>query len=378
MQQATPTDDIDREAAAIKPPGRMRIVGWILGAISMVVLAPVLILFVAANGVTTSTLALGALLVAIGLMTMVRIPPRGSRRVALLTAAALCLVSVSIFVIARLCAVPPPQEFHFAENGRRNAPPPWPSRLVDERETVLTGLYFSDLLGLVKGPETEHLDQLLRNAYAASSPPWPNAVLIASSSDASRHLEHVPRGSTAVPCIVFLHGFGGQLTAYLRVLHQAFGDRFAIVAPFLDSTGAFWTPHGKAVVSALVTKHLPPEVDRSRVFLVGLSNGAVGATAILQDPDLSRHFRGFVLVSGIGEVAQPNAGANVLLMAGSDDARFPLHDIQSAAETLRGRVARVEMETFPADHFLWLSHAREMTTTMNHWLSSQLEEGQCP
>ena len=372
--QVAPTDEIEREMAAMKPVGRVRVVAWILGAISLVLLVPILILFVAANGVTTSTLALGALPLAIGLLTLVRLPPRGSRRVALLATAALCLVFVSTFVVARFFAQPPTREFHFVEDGHRDASPPWLSRLADERETVLTGLYFSDMVGLIKGPERDHLDRLLHVAYSASPRPWPNAVLIESSSDASRHLEHVPNGSTTVPCIVFLHGFGGQLTAYLRVLHQAFGDRFAIVAPFLDYTGAFGTPRGKAVVSALVTKHLPPEVDRARVFLIGLSNGAVGATAILQDPELSRQFRGFVLVSGIGEVAQPSARANVLVIAGTDDLRFPLRHIQSTAESLRGGGARVEIETFPADHFLWLSHAREMTTTIDGWLSPQLRE----
>ncbi|MDI1450686.1 hypothetical protein [Polyangium sp. 6x1] len=360
--------------SALKPVGRGRVVARILGGIALVLLAPVLILFVAANGVTIFTLALGALFVAMGLMTMIRPPPAGPRRVAWITATALCSMGVSTFIVARFVVAPPPQEFHFVEEGRRDASPPWLSRLVEERETVLAGLYFSDALGLIKGPERDHLDQLLRNAYAESPPPWPNAVLIESSSDASRHLEHVPKGSMAVPCFVFLHGFGGQLTAYVRVLHQAFGDRFVIVAPFLDSTGAFWTPRGKAVVSALVTKHLPPEVDRSRVFLVGLSNGAVGATAILQDPELSRQFRGFVLVSGIGEVAQPSAGANVLLIAGTKDTRFPLDHMQNTAESLRGSGARVEIETFPADHFLWLSHAREMTAVIDGWLSTQLRE----
>ncbi|CAN91349.1 MULTISPECIES: alpha/beta hydrolase family protein [Sorangium] len=374
MWQATPTDDIDREIAAMKPVGRGRVVARILGAIALVLLAAAQLLFVAANGVTASTLTLGALSVAICLTTMVRPPPDGARRVAWITTTALCLMGVSTFVVVRFRAVPPPQEFRFVDEGRRDASPPWLSRLADERETVLAGLYFSESLGFVKGRERDHLDQLLRNAYSESSRPWPNAVLVESSSHALRHLEHVPSSGTAVPCIVFLHGFGGQLTAYLRVLHQAFGDRFVIVAPFLDYTGAFWTPRGKSVVSALVTKHLPAEVDRARIFLIGLSNGAVGATAILQDPELAQQFRGFVLVSGIGEVVQPNLGANVLLIAGTKDTRFPLDDIQRTTETLRGSGVHVKIETFPADHFLWLSHAREMTTTIDGWLSPQLQE----
>lgn len=371
---ATVEEDLDREMAGIRPVGRGRVLARILGAIALVLLVPVLVLFVAANGVTGSSLALGALLAATGLVTMVRVPARGSRRVALLATATLCLLGVSTFVMARLCVAPPPQQLHFVEDGHRDVSPPWLSQLVDERETAMAGLYLSSTLGLIGGRERDHLEQLLTDAYPASYRPWPNAALIESSPGAARHLEHVPGTSRSVPCIVFLHGFGGQLTAYLQVLYRAFGDRFAIVAPFLDSTGAFWAPRGMDVVRETVLKNLPPEVDRTRVFLVGLSNGAIGATAVLQEPELSRQFRGFVLVSGIGEVGSPGRGRKVLLITGADDPRFPLDHIQRAAATLREGGAEVKMETFQADHFLWLSHAREMTSTIDDWLAAQLRE----
>lgn len=372
MRRSPPSDELDRDIAAIRPMGRARVAGRIIGGLALVLFVPLLVVFAAANGVTTSTLALAALVTAIGLTCFVRLPAAGRGRAAMLAVAALCATGILTFIGARLFAAPAHQSFRFVEDGRRDATPPWMSRLADERETVLTGLYFSNAVGLVEGREMDHLDDLLRSAYAAPWRPWPNAALIDSAPGAARHLEHVPAGMTQVPCIVFLHGFGGQLTAYLRVLHEAFGSRFAIVAPFLDYTGAFWTPRGKALVSDLVTAHLPPEVDRTRVFLVGLSNGAAGATAILQDPELSQRFRGFMLVSGFSEIARPSLRANVLLIAGTNDDRFPLQSIEGAAEQLRESGAHVKLEALPADHFLWLSHAREMTTTMDTWLSPQL------
>jgi predicted esterase len=177
----------------------------------------------------------------------------------------------------------------------------------------------------------------------------------------------VPDSAARSPCVVFLHGFGGQLTAYLKSLHEGLGERFIIAAPFLDSTGAFWAPRGKEAVRALVTRHLPDQVDRDRVLLVGLSNGAVGATAIMQDPELSTHFRGFVLVSGIGAASAPSVRANVLVIAGADDERFPLLSMQRGAEALRRRGAQVKVVTLPADHFLLLSHAKEMAAAIDQW-----------
>jgi hypothetical protein len=125
-----------------------------------------------------------------------------------------------------------------------------------------------------------------------------------------------------------------------------------IVAPFLDFTGAFWSERGKQAVRSLVTEHLPPAVDRERVFLVGLSNGAIGATAILQDPALARHFRGFILVSGSGQVRPSRLSADVLMIIGSEDERFPLAYNEGVAQALRESGAQVETSILSADHFV--------------------------
>jgi predicted esterase len=354
-------DDLEIEAMrarfnTFEPTG-----GRVLGVVAILLLAAILLFAIVANGITASSVALASLNLAIGLVTLPRFPRRAQFIVAIVCS--LCTLS---FLASRFFAHPNP-EFRFVEQGRRDVSPPMLSRVIDERETVQAGLVVASAMKLIGGPEKVHLGELLRDAY--SSPAWPNAALIDSSIDVPRHFEHVPANSTSVPCLVFLHGFGGQLTAYLRVLHHAFGNRYAIVAPFLDSNGEFWKPHGKAVVKAIVTKHLPPEVDKTQVYLIGLSNGALGATAILQDPGLAPSFKGFILVSGRGELTAPMQRTNALLITGTNDPRFPVDYVKEGAEKMREGGADVTFEAFPADHFLWLSHADQMTAVMDAWLS---------
>lgn len=356
-------DDLDIEAMKARFNTFEPTVSRILGVGASLLLAPILLFAIVANGITASSLALASLILAIGLVTLPRFPRRAH-----VVVAAVCLLCALSFIASRLFAHPNP-EFQFVEQGRRNVSPPTLSRIVDEKETVQAGLVLSSAMKLIAGPEKDHLGELLREAYLY--PAWPNAVLIDSSIDVSRHFEHVPANSTSVPCLVFLHGFGGQLTAYLRVLRHTFGSRFAIVAPFLDSNGEFWKPHGKAVVKAIVTKYLPPEVDRNRVFLIGLSNGAVGATAILQDPELAPAFKGFILVSGRGEMTAPMQNASALFITGTSDPRFPVEYVKKGAEAMQENGAEITFETLPAGHFLWLSHADQMTAVMDAWLSKQ-------
>jgi predicted esterase len=357
--------------ADVESSKRWRLVARLIGGGVLSVLVPVLLLLVSANGMTASGLALMGLMAAIGVVAFVRRPVAKRLRLAWIGTVSLSTLGFVFFIVSRLYSRPEPQAFRFVEQGRRNAKPPWLSRIADERETVLTGLRFSNLLGMIRGPEVEHLDRLLRRAYSPEFEPWPNAAVINALPGLHRHLEHVPVGSTRRPCLVFLHGFGGQLTAYLQVLEQALGDRYVIVAPFLDFTGAFWTERGKQAVTTLVSKHLPPEVDRERVFLVGLSNGAIGTTALLQDPEIARYFRGFILVSGSGEVLRSELDADVLMIAGTEDQRFPVTYNEGVAAALRRSGARVESLSLPADHFIWLSHSRQMTDAIDGWASKR-------
>jgi hypothetical protein len=205
-----------------------------------------LILLVWGNGITASGLALSCLMLSTALGAFVSRPAEKRARLAWCAGVAGGSVCFLTFIASRLWTEPEPQSFRFVESGRRDAAPPWLSRLVDERETVLTGLRFSILLGMIRGREMEHLD-----------------------------------------------------------------------------------------------------------------------------PEMAPLFRGFVLVSGSGEVQTSKLVADVLMLAGSEDQRFRLAYNEGIAEALHGSGAHVETLVLPADHFIWFSHSRQMSDAIEHWVSKR-------
>jgi pimeloyl-ACP methyl ester carboxylesterase len=165
------------------------------------------------------------------------------------------------------------------------------------------------------------------------------------------------------PCIVFLHGFGGELSIYLRTMVDSeLGKRFVIVAPVLDNLGIWSSRRGFDVIARTLDT-LPPEADRQRVVLVGLSNGSIGVSAVLQDPALRGRFTGFVLLSGAGQVYETSGlhGIRALAISGRQDPRFPFSYIESSMQALGSAGAQVELLGLNADHFLILTHASEWT-----------------
>lgn len=358
-------------------------VRFLLAALGIALLVPLLaalILFVRANGLTTSALAL-ATLPALAALLCFALPRAAARaRRALLAAAAALAALDAAYIAARLArpaATAPAVQY--CEDGDCARRPPLLARLPDEGETALAGLQLSAALDFIGGEEQASLDALLRRDYArlAASPRYaglPSAPLVEASGHV-RTLQWIPPGRDRAPCLVFLHGFGGQLTLYLQsLIESGLGDDFVIVAPFLDPYGTWWSKEGEAVVRELVTRRLPPAADPEQVFLVGLSKGGMGASYLLQRPAMRRLFRGGVLISASGgpREEEPLDGLSLLLVMGEDDPRFPLDHAENDAAALRARGADVALEALPADHFLILSHTAALATRMRAWLTPRL------
>ena len=157
------------------------------------------------------------------------------------------------------------------------------ARVVGERETAMAGLMLSSAQGLLSDEERADLEAVLEEGYDRLDADQrfsgkPNALLVQSDGDKVRYLRWVP-GEGTWPCIVFLHGFGGMLTPYFRALVDSeLGRKTILLAPILDNDGAWWEEKGILVLRKLVQDHLPPGADPAQVYLMGLSNGAVGAT----------------------------------------------------------------------------------------------------
>lgn len=248
----------------------------------------------------------------------------------------------------------------------------WWERILDEQECAQAGLMLT-----TRGEEGREMKAAFASAYDAMPPSWrggPNALLMTSRFGDVRSLRFEPKGDGSLPTVIFLHGFGGLLTPYVSLLARQLGDGFIIVAPALDNVGVWSSRRGQQVLRATLAS-LPARADRSKVFLVGLSNGGVGATTALCDPELRTAFAGFVLLSGVGRLPSGAQleGARVLVVTGRDDPRFPLSYVVAQPQTLRGAGADVDALSLPATHALVFTHAAEWVETFERWSLAKQE-----
>ncbi|MDH5761507.1 MAG: hypothetical protein OEZ51_00880 [Nitrospinota bacterium] len=104
------------------------------------------------------------------------------------------------------------------------------------------------------------------------------------------------RESRPLPMIVILHGMGGRGDVTLQRWRKRLNDEFIILCPTYP-IGAWWTLSAEELVLQLIheTKIRVP-VDPNRIFLAGLSNGALGAYMIgTFYPD---YFAGVIPIAG--------------------------------------------------------------------------------
>lgn len=98
------------------------------------------------------------------------------------------------------------------------------------------------------------------------------------------------------PMIVILHGLGGSGDTTIESWVKRLGSEFIIVCPSYPM-GAWWTMAAENMVLGLIRSvEAQYPVDYNRVFLAGMSNGAIGAYMIgMFYPD---YFAGIVPIAG--------------------------------------------------------------------------------
>jgi hypothetical protein len=346
------------------------LLAWVVGVTLAAAAVPIGVavwLYWRANGPTVAGLALSSPLAFELLAITWLLRPRLRRGWALLVAA--LLLADAAWVVHRLWVTRPGDGVRFCANGRCPATPPLLARIPPEEETALAGAVLTRLQGLLSEVEEAEIATLLPRVYGSRRyPNLPNTLLLRSDRDTVRYLQWVPPGSHApgsLPCLLFLHGYGGLLEPYLELLlGQGLGDEVVILAPALDNRGGWWEPRGVQVALELRTRYLPPEVDPGRVWLAGLSNGAVGATAIATDPALGPSFRGAILISGIGRSPAAPYPTPMLVIHGRDDPRFSLDGVRRQVATLGQRGVPVALRVLPGTHLVLLSNPRLVTAAI--------------
>lgn len=335
--------------------------------------------YLAGNGPSRSALAL-ATLPALALTLLAasrrRNPPLVNQALAAL---ALVLLGVNFsHIIWRLDSTSPEgAALRWCERRDCKAAPPLLARLAPEDETVRAGMALSSSLGLILEPERSALERLLQAEYkeVAANPKLaalPSAPLLGLlRSDVGYQLWEPARRGDQAPCIVFLHGFGGQLSAYLKaLLDGGLGESFAIVAPLGGPTGRWWSNTEQERLMQLLDEGLPAWIDPERIFLVGLSNGAVGATIIATSPAFAGRFRRVVAISGAGPLPTklPPRVPPILFLSGTQDPRMPFADVEATQRRLAQQGVEARLSALPGDHFLVLSHKHEVGRILKDWL----------
>ena len=160
--------------------------------------------------------------------------------------------------------------------------------------------------GLQLGLHEDHNEKKYSYALFVPEPPSPEATL---------------------PLIVVLHGMGGNGDNTIQPWVERLAKEFIVLCPSYPM-GAWWTRNAESLVLKLIRKvQSGHPVDPDRIFLAGLSNGAIGTYMIgMFHPDA---FAGIVPIAGAITPRYMHVLVNlkntpVYMIQGAHDPIFPI------------------------------------------------------
>lgn len=246
------------------------------------------------------------------------------------------------------------------------------SRLVDEQDVVLFGAKAAPYFGFISPLEKESLDFAFSQTFEEMKTkgitplsPFLGTYLRQQSPERFDMVISEPTsGTSPATGIIFLHGFGGNFTLQCWLIAKAADRINAItVCPSTGPIGAWWSPTGEAILHETLAYLNPRGVKR--IYLAGLSNGAIGASRLA--PQFKQDIVGLILISG----ADPSATITelpVLLLHGKDDERIPVSVMDRYASIASSTAT---YHSFEGDHFLLLKQADQVQKVMVDWLYQQ-------
>lgn len=181
-----------------------------------------------------------------------------------------------------------------------------------------------------------------------------------------------------LPCLIFLHGMGGNSKPYLWVLSRlARQARCVVIAPTFGMGN--WNKEGGAEFVADVAREalatLP--VDPRKLFLMGYSNGGMGVTrAAVRDPGL---FQGLIYLSPVTEddvfatraFAASARGRRILFLSGGCDERIPRRLVTATAASLKQMGCNVQAKIYEReDHFLLFAQPQAVLDAIMEFMNA--------
>lgn len=187
-----------------------------------------------------------------------------------------------------------------------------------------------------------------------------------SVSSTGQRFVYVPAHAAGerLPCVVFLHGSGGNFQGYLWVWKSlADAGHFVVVAPGFGF-GNWHRPGGVEAVEAARREALATlPVDSERFVLAGLSNGGRGVMRAIEN-DEARVWKSVVLLSAVVDVDPTEArwrDRPVLLVHGLKDDRISEKWFRLAEASFTQVGAKLTSRADPdEDHFFIFSRRDEL------------------
>ncbi|HEY8428412.1 MAG TPA: hypothetical protein VIL20_08565, partial [Sandaracinaceae bacterium] len=241
-------------------------------------------------------------------------------------------------------------------------------RIVPERDVAIGGTVL--LLATGRMPEDEPgLLDALRDGYSRmrrAEGPVPSPV-VGTFLLGQRPDEHAllrvapPRYEPPDAVVVFLHGFIGNVTLLCWQVAQAANPvGLDVVCPSMHWEAEWASPDGRETVERTIAALR--ESGTRRIYLAGLSAGAIGASLLAPELDVD----GVILISGASSQARA-PGEPALVLQGARDRMTPAEPARRYA-----RLAGAEYREHPeAGHWLVLSHHEWVVEHIRRWLAAQ-------
>jgi pimeloyl-ACP methyl ester carboxylesterase len=250
----------------------------------------------------------------------------------------------------------------------------WLARLVDEQDLALAGARMLAMRWPLPASERQRLVPAMREAYVEmrrddvfSPSPAVDTFLGRQVPSAFDTLVIEPRAEPkpGVPMkfgVIFLHGYAGSYTLECWLVARAAREIGALtVCPATDFSGHWRGESGERILRATLDYLHARGIKR--VFLAGLSNGALGARALA--PRFASSLEGLILISGAPATGD-NGGLPTLVVHGSEDTMTPVAAARAFAERTHATYAG-----FEGGHFVLLVRRTETREAIVNWLMHQ-------
>lgn len=248
----------------------------------------------------------------------------------------------------------------------------WLNCLIDEGDAALLSTRLLPLIGWISPTEAGGLQEVMGAQYqemAQIQSPVPSPFLrtyLRQQQPAAFDTVIIEPEQPAQSGVIFLHGFAGNFTMSCWLFARAVQSlRMVTTCPSVGWKGDWWTADGEATLRA--TLDYLHGSGLKRIYLAGLSNGAVGASELAYK--LTDQVAGLILISGASPDAR-DSGLPVLVISGTQDERMPIDLMRAYADRMGSNATFVEFE---ADHFMLAKQNEAVRAAIESWLRQHIE-----